>query len=217
MIGYKKFTEHNFDQINFQTGDLILFSADHGFLTACIKLCSHSKFSHIGMVIRDPNFLPDDLKVGIYLLESTSLETTVDIEDHKKKIGVQIQDLRTVLENYPGKTYYRRLMCNRDAEFMTRLSYAHSLVHNEPYDFEPIDWIDLAFHTHYGNLHREDEFVCSALVAFMYVSLGILNKNTNWTVYRPCDFGTENLSDRNYLYFTSPGGYLDSDVYQITF
>ena len=44
-----------------KTGDLLLFSYNgdgfFGCFTECIKKCTHSKFSHIGMIIEDPTLL----------------------------------------------------------------------------------------------------------------------------------------------------------------
>ena len=57
-----------------KTGDLLLFSYNgdgfFGCFTECIKKCTHSKFSHIGMIIEDPTFIDPTLK-GIYVWESS--------------------------------------------------------------------------------------------------------------------------------------------------
>ena len=60
----------NFNDIPFDTGDIILF---HGavcgrgncgshFLSCLIETCTRSSFSHCGVVIKDPTFTPEPLK-----------------------------------------------------------------------------------------------------------------------------------------------------------
>ena len=187
-----------------ETGDIILFSstgANNCFikcLDCCIKCGSRSKYTHCGIVIKNPRSIYKKYKIqvlhdlpnDVYILESTGLEAIADSEDDKRKFGVQIRNLSDVLEDFNGQTWYRKLYINRDKKFYQRLAYAHSIVHGKPYDINPIEWIDALFHLHIGQATKQ-RFFCSALVAYVYVCLGLLPKSLDWSVIRPKDFGTE--------------------------
>ena len=56
----------------------------------------------------------------------------------------------------------------------------------------PSDWIKAAFKIKKGNEQQEKRFWCSALVAYVYVQLGLLPDDTSWTVIAPGMLGTEN-------------------------
>jgi hypothetical protein len=202
----------HFDDIDFDTGDILLFHENlcccrclpkncftrclTGFLDGCIDCCSDSIYNHAALVIKDPNFGPRPLK-GLYVWESTGLEHVRDVEDRRIKFGVQLRRLDEVLRDYDGDVYIRRLSCVRDEQFYQNLKYAHSVAHNEMYDIDPIDWIRALFNIHQGNLQRRDTFYCSALVAFVYTSLGLMPKGTPWTIVRPADLGTESSHRSN--------------------
>lgn len=183
---------------NLETGDILLFSLDTQnccgckFLTCldwCIKCCTHSRYTHAALVIKNPTFTPVPLK-GLYCFESTGLEGVPDVENHQIKFGVQLRKLQEVLQDYDGKVWVRKLFCERNSSFYKRLASAHSVVHNRPYDVDPIDWIDSLFQGKIAKLHHKKIFFCSALVAFVYVSLGLLPPTTDWTTIRPCDLSS---------------------------
>lgn len=171
---------------DFETGDIILFFGSwwKSPLSCLIEFFTLSKYSHIGIVIKNPNFTPEPLN-GLYLLESTGIEQP-DSENKEPKFGVQLQPLKERLETYSGRIYYRKLNCDRNAIFYSRLTQAHSVVHNLPYDCG-LDYIKAAFHLEVGNLQNKRTFFCSALVAFIYVSWGFLSKDTEWSLVRPVD------------------------------
>ena len=60
-----------FDFSKLKTGDVILFnykaSGCFGCFTKCIKWGTHSNYSHIGMILRDPTYIKSNLK-GIICL-----------------------------------------------------------------------------------------------------------------------------------------------------
>lgn len=182
---------------NFETGDLILFSNKHWWFSKLIERCTNSQFSHIGIIIKDPEFLNGEKKQGTYLLESTGFDNIIDSEDSEYKFGVQIVPLRERLKKYfenEGLVFIRSLSCRRDNNFYKKLGKAHSIVHNRPYDTDPQDWIKAKFDLEIGQVHNNRKFFCSALVAFIYVYLGLLPVSTPWTVIRPCDFDDNNRS-----------------------
>ena len=165
-----------------ETGDIILFSGNY-FLSYIVEYFTKSIYSHVGVVLKNPN-LGDAKFKGIYLLES-GFENTPDPENHRIKKGVQIINLEDKIKNYRGRIYVRKLHCNRDKKFYEKIIEIHSTVHNIPYDLNPIDWIKGYFKINIGNTQKENTYWCSALVSFVYVELGFLNKNIPWTLISP--------------------------------
>ena len=165
-----------------ETGDIILFSGNY-FLSYIVEYFTKSIYSHVGVVLKNPN-LGDAKFKGIYLLES-GFETTPDPENHRIKKGVQIINLEDKIKNYRGRIYVRKLHCTRDKKFYEKIIEIHSTVHNIPYDLNPIDWIRGYFKINIGNTQKENTYWCSALVSFVYVELGFLNKNIPWTLISP--------------------------------
>ena len=55
---------------DYKTGDLLLFDFENyyglGFFSFLVKFVTKSKYSHIGMILKDPDFLDTPLK-GYYL------------------------------------------------------------------------------------------------------------------------------------------------------
>jgi len=175
---------------DFDTGDLILFSNKKWWFAELIERCTHSILSHIGMIIKDPDFFGEK-KSGLFLLESTGLDNITDSEDGEKKFGVQLVPLRVRLKEFSekeGTIFYRTLECTRNRQFYRRLNKAHSVVHNRSYDIDGLDWVKAKYDIEIGDVQKKNTFFCSALVAFMYVSLGFLPESTAWTLVKPCDF-----------------------------
>ena len=99
----------------FETGDVLLYSNKTFIPSLLVEDFTHSKYSHAGMILKDPVFPNDTLK-GLYILESTGYIKAKDVEDHKDKIGVQINKLSKVYDITNGDIvlYWRRLVTNRD-------------------------------------------------------------------------------------------------------
>lgn len=165
-----------------ETGDIILFSGNY-FLSYIVEYFTNSIYSHVGVVLKNPN-LGDAKFKGIYLLES-GFENTPDPENHRIKKGVQIINLEDKIKNYKGRIYVRKLHCTRDKKFYEKIIEIHSTVHNIPYDLNPIDWIKAYYQLDIGNTQKENTYWCSALVSFVYVELGFLDKNIPWTLISP--------------------------------
>ena len=186
----------NYRDIPFETGDILLF---HGttsgsncfmnFLSGAIEYLTHSKYSHCGIVVKDPDFTPKPLK-GLYILESTGLEDVKDVEDEQIKFGVQLRELEEVINDYDGEVFWRRLNCKRDVNFYQKLSVAHNIVHNRFYD-DGFDYIKAAFNWHIGDLHKKKTFFCSALVAFIFVCVEFLPQDTPWSIVTPHELSLE--------------------------
>ncbi len=165
-----------------ETGDIILFSGNY-FLSHIIEYFTKSIYSHVGVILKNPN-LGDATFKGIYLLES-GFENTPDPENNRIKKGVQIINFEEKFKNYKGRIYVRKLHCTRDKKFYEKIIQIHSAVHNIPYDLHPVDWIKAYYKLDIGNTQKENTYWCSALVSFVYVELGFLDKHIPWTLISP--------------------------------
>lgn len=181
---------------DFNTGDILLFHNEGKYnscyncffscFTGLIQCCTKSQFSHAAMVIRDPQFTDPPLK-GLYVLES-SFETFPDVEDHKYKLGVELEEFDKVIASAEEHEtiYWRKLECNRDAQFYQQLAKAHAVVHNKPYDLFPKDWINALIHKqNASDGHVTSRFFCSALVAYMYCQWNFLPSTVEWSLVTP--------------------------------
>ena len=187
----------NINPEEFETGDLLLFKYT-SFIGRFIEFFTSSNYSHCGIIIKNPNFGPEKME-GIYILESTGLDNIPDKEDNEIKFGVQLRKLEDVYGNFQGKIYYRKVKCSRNQQFYNKLKHAHSIVHNRPYDANPLHWVRAKYKTEIGNLQNKKTFFCSALVSFVYMTLGLLPLDTKWSIIEPCQLGTE--KDKNNLTF----------------
>lgn len=170
-----------------ETGDMILFNGNY-MLSKIIEYFTHSIYSHVGVIIKDPCFENLFLK-GIYVLES-GYEPKGDPENDRVKYGVQLTKLDTFLNNYNGKIFIRKLHCKRNKIFYDKIIQIHSNVHNLPYDLNPIDWIKADFDIEIGNVQKNNTFWCSALVCYFYIKLGFLNNDIPWTLISPQDLSS---------------------------
>lgn len=212
---YTKFAD--LTDYNFETGDILLFHNAKNCFFKLVECCTKSRYSHIAMIIKDPDITTPPLK-GLYIIESGT-EPFADAENHRYKFGVQIVPLQLVLATYSGSIYWRKLRLNipRDSKFERTLAVAHNYVHNLPYDIDPMDWLNAAFGTYTPSTkifkksllcccnskpkhtNRKDTFWCSALIAFMYTMIGLLPKSTPWSYIRPVDWGTERQTPLNFI------------------
>lgn len=190
------------DLNDLKTGDLLLFCSNFSsglfsYFTSMIKYGTHSNYTHIAMVLKDPDFIEPPLK-GLYVWES-GFEGSPDPQDNKIKIGVQITPLNEILESYKneGITILRKIDCKKNTFNKEKLKEIHSIVYDKPYDIMPMDWIRALIKID-NKPQKTNRFWCSALIGYIYTKCGILNENTDWTIIRPSDFSLdgENL---NYL------------------
>ena len=185
MQGISKDIKHQFE-----TGDIILFHSNTNWFGKFIQFCTGSDYSHVGMILKDPGFTEKKL-VGLFFWES-SWENYPDVEDNKKKLGVEIVDLDTMI-NHTGNInlYYRKLTLNNGKQLdEKKLAEIHSAVHNKPYDTNVLDWIQAFFKIDL-NPKKTDRFWCSALLGYIYVKLGLLPEDTDWSILRPVFFSEE--------------------------
>jgi len=170
-----------------ETGDMILFNGNY-FLSRFIEIITGSIYSHVAIIIKNPNFLGEKYE-GTYILES-GYEDKKDVENNRIKFGVQLTNFEELLKNYNGKIYVRKLNCERNHDFEQKVIDFHSDVHNLPYDLNPIDWFKAKFNIDIGNIQKKNTFWCSALVSYFYVKLGFLDNNIPWTLIKPQDLSS---------------------------
>ena len=202
MDSATKIVDHNHDHDHLKTGDLILCdNTGHGVLGWfgwIIKYFTYSDYSHVGIVLKDPAFAKVPLK-GLYIWESILDDASLDIEDDKKKRGVQIVPLEEFIRTYTGKLYTRAVRCG---SMVGADSYAHifsesalkeihDATYDKPYDVDPIDWIGCVRNKDLSP-QKTGRFWCSAFVGYVYTKLGLMEPNTDWSNLTPSYFSTEN-------------------------
>lgn len=189
---------------NLETGDIILFSGEY-CISRAIEIGSNSKWSHIGIILKNPTYFDQALK-GLYLWESGQ-EAFVDAENGVKKFGVQISDFEEVMDDYKGKVVVRKLNAKID-NLDEKLTVIHKMVHNKEYDFDLFDFISTRLKINYkrslnkysilnhftSNYRRSDRFFCSGFVACIYTELKLLPENTEWERCEPKTFSEQNKS-----------------------
>ena len=175
---------------NLKTGDLIFFTGHTqgwlSYFSSMIEYATHSNYSHIGMIVKDPTFISPSLK-GTFVWES-GWEGEYDPQDGKIKLGVQITPINEILQNFKNsKVIVRKINCPVNTFTDAKLKEIHDVVYDKPYDVIPKDWI-MAFFRKDGEPQKTDRFWCSALVGYIYTKCGILKSDTDWSILRPSDF-----------------------------
>ena len=189
-------------EYNLKTGDLLLLdyegSGIFGWFTWLIKFFTKSDYSHIVMILKDPDFLDKKLK-GYYVWES-SYNGTKDPQDGKVKIGVQITPLDEILNHYKkegGKIWIRRCNYKENPFTNKKLKAIHDIVYDKPYDIMPQDWIEALFRKD-GRPQKTDRFWCSALTGYIYSHCDVISSKTDWSLLRPVDFSIQGDSFLNF-------------------
>lgn len=185
------------DLDNLDTGDILLFSyrGNSTFFSIfgnLIKYFTGSEITHVAMILKDPIFINPSLK-GLYIWES-GYEGTPDPEDGKIKLGVQITSLHDVIHNYDGNLYIRKLDKGRELIKDDILKDIHQTIYNKPYDLVPIDWLGAIKKIDFQP-QKTDRFWCSALVSYILVKLGYLDKKTDWSVVSPGELSSKQSID----------------------
>lgn len=175
-----------------KTGDILLFTTKLTFnpiswLGCLIQKFTNTRYSHVGMIVKDPTWANPDLK-GLYLWES-SFNGTPDPQDNKVKLGVQLTPLEMILKRTNHDIYYRAI---KDNHYFTEstLQAIHKDVYDKPYDVTPIDWFDAYIKTPLVG-RKTNTFFCSALVGYIYSKAGLLVPDVDWSLLWPSDFSVE--------------------------
>lgn len=181
-------------ELELQTGDLILFRGT-SWISTVLEYVGKSKYSHVGIIIKNPRFLNENLEDGLYLLDS-SFGYSPDEEDNKIKYGVQLHKFDDILALYsPGSTFVRKITAVRDQAFYDNLARIHKDVYNKPYDLHLCDWIEAKLNMEtpipVNPLWRwTGRFWCSALVSYIYCELGWISE-CNWGLIAPREYSKD--------------------------
>lgn len=184
------------DISSFSTGDIILFSGNE-MRSKTVEYFTNSIWSHVGIVIKNPDFLINTKKKeGIFLLESDGIELE-DIDSGGKMFGVQIVDLQEVIKTYNGMLAYRKLHWNVSNEYIHDiLKVVYNTAYHKNYDWNIIDLLDPIIYKKFWILdkilcidhRRTNAFFCSALAAYVYTQLDLLKATTEWSLIYPSFF-----------------------------
>jgi hypothetical protein len=181
-----------------KTGDLLLCDdlqyGSWGLFSWLIKFVTKSDFSHVGMIVKDPDFTETPLK-GIFVWTS-GISDVPDPDDKTKKFGVQFIPFDHFIQTYGGKIFLRRIHFQHPEEYHTIfntniLKEIHQVVYDKPYDVIITDWIE-AFCKKDPKPQKTSRFFCSALIGYIYTKLTLLDQNTDWSILYPSFFSSEN-------------------------
>lgn len=192
----------------FKTGDILLYNTTKYWYSRLIERFTSSNYSHISMVLHRPTWLDPALcEEEYYVLESGS-ECFPDAVSGELKFGVQVCPLSKVWAEYAAQGYghlYVRRICFIENETAgpgpTKLEEgirtAYAKTKECPYDLNPCDWFK-SYVDESKTLQQIDatkqhdqkttSFWCSALISFVLVVAGFLDKSVPWTVVTPYDF-----------------------------
>lgn len=183
-----------------RTGDILLCDdlqyGSWGLFSWLIKFATKSDFSHIGMIVKDPDFTETPLK-GTFVWTS-GISDVPDPEDKQKKFGVQFIPFKHFIQTYGGKIFLRRIHFELPEEYHTIfntniLKQIHQVVYDKPYDVVITDWIE-AYCKKDPKPQKTSRFFCSALIGYIYTKLTLLDENTDWSILYPNFFSSENKS-----------------------
>ena len=173
---------------NLKTGDVILFAENSSIFDLVLRTSTGKKWTHVAIVFENP----PDMPLGTYILEA-GREREQDQISGKKIYGVQLQFLSKVRDS---QTYVRRLVRPLDPEQTSLLWSLAKSLDGRPYDLQVSDWIG-AIKRFEGLEAWEQQttcFWCSALVAYLYVKVGLLQSDLPWTLVAPHEWAEEGAS-----------------------
>lgn len=179
----------NIDDLN--TGDILLFSNNKTLFERAIQFFTHSIYTHVAMVVKDPPGFP-----GLHIIES-SREPMPDEINNRKVFGVQMQPLEAALKTNGENVVVRKLMINRKVKqhFTKKVFDIVQKIYAKPYDINLLDWLRAELRVLDPKLiweQQDHSFWCSALVAYIYVKLEFLPKNLPWTLISPDEWSKDN-------------------------
>jgi len=184
----------------------LLYNTTKYWYSRLIERFTSSDYSHVSMVLHRPTWLDPSLcEEEYYVLESGS-ERFPDAVSGELKFGVQVCPLSKVWAEYAsqgyGHLYVRRIRFLDAATFgpdalICGIKAAYEKAKACPYDLNPCDWIQCYFDEHKTldqieatnqHVQKTTSFWCSALITFVLVVAGVLEKSVPWTMITPYDF-----------------------------
>lgn len=173
--------------MNLRTGDILLFnekplSCKMWWIDSCIQWWTNSPYSHVGIVIVDPEWAPE----GTYVWDS-SMHVHPDPQDNKVKFGIALVKIEDYVDNIDGKQrLYKRSPVDPsvyDRFTPERLRLLHDAVYGKHYDLDIGHWLAGLVHRLIPRTTRQ--FFCSAFVSYALTQVGVLDPDTDWTVVSP--------------------------------
>lgn len=169
------------------TGDIVLFSGK-GLISAGIKWSTSSRWSHVGMILKLPEY--DFVTVW----ESTTLSSTNDLDTNSARKGVQLVPLSARISDYDGAIAIRRLLgAAHTGDSVKSLMQFRREVAGRPYEESELELIKSAYDGPLGK-NKEDlsSLFCSELVAEAYQRMGLVTYAKASNEYTPADFSEKN-------------------------
>ncbi len=166
-----------------KTGDIVLFSGKGGISTG-IKWGTLSKWSHVGMILK----LPEYNFVTVW--ESTTLSSTIDLDTNTPRKGVQLVPLSARVNGYDGDIAVRSLdgVSNNQINIAALMDLRRDVT-GRPYEESKIELVKAAYDRPLGrNSEDLSSLFCSELVAEAYQRLGLLDERKPSNEYTPADF-----------------------------
>lgn len=176
------------------TGDVMLFSGN-GIFSSGIKISTRSKWTHVGMVIRENIVL---------IWESNLMKVQRDLNNNLVNSGVQICDLGRRIYEYDGEIAVRRLHDPLTSDELDQLEVSRHIVIARPYEKNIIELVKAAYDGP-GGMNTEDlsSIFCSELLAMYYKEIQRLPINVPSNEYTPLDFSNKvtahMLGDLDYI------------------
>jgi len=181
-----------------KTGDLVLFSGKGAF-SDIIKYGTLSKWSHIGMILRIPEY--DFLTVW----ESTTLSDVVDLESGTPRKGVQLVPLSDRVQKYSGDISVRKLQgAELPVNSLEDLMELRKELKGKRYERSKMELFRSAYDGPFGH-NSEDlsSLFCSELVAEAYQRLSLVTEEKPSNEYTPADFSEKRMKQLQGDFFLS--------------
>lgn len=219
---------------NLRTGDIILFEEDakcgsiFKLIDWAIRCWTMSPYSHAGLVVVDPprvniytgepvfdeNGNPDVLK-GTYIWDS-SKHFQKDPMDGKIKFGIALVPIEEYMNDkmLNHQTLYKRSPIHPDTYKLfsqDKMRELYVQVYDKPYDIQLGHWLAGMFHILIPRSNKA--FFCSAFVSYALTFVGVLDKDTDYTIISPANLSS---TSKNKLVFT-PGHEYGEDTVFSTF
>jgi len=195
----RRAAEYSEIRSDLKTGDLVLFSGASVF-SSVIKWAIGGKWSHVGVVVRAPQF-----PGRVLLWESTRLADLADVETGRAAAGVQLVFLSERLARYAGEFKLRQLDRPVTAEMDQAFAKRRAELAGRPYELEKRELLEAAVDSWFRALKEErlNSLFCSELVAEAYQAMGLLPEPPDGLPsceYTPRDFARRSVRlQRGYL------------------
>lgn len=171
-----------------KSGDVILFSGK-GVISTAIKWATHSRWSHVGMVVKTTKY---DI---ILSWESTTLTNVKDVESGTIKSGVMLLPLSHRISTYNGEIGIRPLrepLAKQDHRILECMRHE---VRDIPYEKDMIEFVKAAYDGPFG-MNTEDlrSIFCSELIAEFFIRIERLSKKLPSNEYTQEDFANDSMN-----------------------